>query len=147
MPQPPTQLRDLALLIARIGVGIVFIAHGMQKFTTWGIGGTASSFEQMGIPLPGVSAWFAALVETLGGVALLVGVALPLAGVLLAVVMAGALFFAHLGSGLFAADGGYEYVLVLAVAALALGFNGGRYTLDNALTKDKPKTSAATVNA
>ncbi|EHK87447.1 DoxX family protein [Saccharomonospora azurea] len=134
MPQPPTAVRDLLLLLARVVVGVVFIAHGLQKFLEWGIDGTAASFEQMGVPLPGVSAWIAALVETLGGAALLVGVALPVAGVLLAAVMLGALFMVHLEQGFFASAGGVELVLLLAAAALALGFSGGRYSVDQAIT-------------
>ena len=134
MPQPSQTIRDLALLLARLALGIVFIAHGLQKFLSWGIGGTADSFGEMGIPLPGASAWIAALVEVLGGVALLVGIALPVAGVLLALTMLGALVLAHLGTGFFVSNGGFEYVLVLAVAALGLGFNGGKYSLDRAFS-------------
>ncbi len=130
MPQPPSWLRDLALLLARATVGLVFIAHGVQKLVQWGISGTASSFAEMGVPMPTAGAWAAALVETLGGLALLTGAALPLAGVLLACTMVGAWLVAHTGQGLFVTDGGFEYVLVLAVTALALGFNGGAYALD-----------------
>ncbi|GAB2737084.1 DoxX family protein [Salinifilum aidingensis] len=130
MPQPPEWIRDLALLLARIALGVVFIAHGLQKFAQWGISGTTSSFAEMGVPVPGLAAWTAALVETLGGLALIAGAALPLAGVLLACTMLGAWLTAHTGQGLFVTDGGFEYVLVLAVAALALGFNGGAYALD-----------------
>ncbi|GAB3279090.1 DoxX family protein [Parasphingorhabdus pacifica] len=145
MPQPPQQIRDLVLLLARIALGVVFIAHGLQKFLQWGIGGTAQSFGQMGIPVPGISAWSTALIEVVGGAALLLGLALPLAGVLLALTMLGALALAHLGQGLFVSDGGFEYVLVLAAGALALGFNGGRYALDQAFNGrdlDKEQASA-----
>lgn len=131
--------RDLIVLVARVVVGAVFVAHGLQKFLGWGISGTASSFEQMGIPLPGVSAWVAALVETIGGLALVMGAALPVAGLLLALTMVGALVFNHLPNGFFASGGGVEYVLVLAVTALALGFSGGAYTVDNALNRSEAK--------
>lgn len=143
MPQLPNGARDLVLLLARVVVGVVFIAHGLQKFLQWGIDGTAASFAGMGIPLPTVSAWAAALIETVGGAALLAGLALPLAGVLLAANMVGALLLAHLGNGLFVSGGGYEYVLVLAVAALALGFSGGTFTLDRTLggaRREEPAT-------
>lgn len=136
--------RDLFLLVGRVVIGVVFIAHGLQKFLQWGISGTAGSFGQMGIPLPGVSAWVAALVETVGGAALIVGVALPVTGVLLALNMLGALVFYHLPHGFFAsdADGGIEYVLVLAAASLALGFRGGAFALDNALNRGKASAAA-----
>lgn len=135
--------RDLIVLLARVVVGAVFMAHGLQKFLGWGMSGTASSFEQMGVPLPGVSAWFAALVETVGGLALVLGAALPVVGALLALVMVGAVVFAHLPNGFFASGGGIEYVLVLAVAALALGFSGGSYTVDNVLNRSKEKAGSA----
>ena len=117
-------LKDVAALIGRIGVGVVFIAHGWQKVTEWGLDGTATAFAGMGVPLPTLSAWFAAIVELAGGALLVLGVAMPVVGVLLAVDMLGALVLVHLPNGLLG-QGGYELVLVLGVAALALGFNGG----------------------
>ena len=89
-------LRDVAVLIARIALGVVFIAHGWQKFNEWGMDGTAGSFEQMGVPVPTVSAWFSAIVEVVGGALLIVGLAVPVAGLLLLVNMLGALFIVHL---------------------------------------------------
>ncbi|WP_199439474.1 DoxX family protein [Umezawaea beigongshangensis] len=126
------RVRDLAALVGRIGVGVVFIAHGWQKFTEWGMGGTVAAFGQMGVPLPTLSAWFAAIVELVGGAMLIAGVALPVVGSLLALNMVGALVLVHLPNGLLG-QGGYEFVLVLAVAALALGFNGGAYSVDRLL--------------
>ena len=67
--------------------------------------------------------------EVVGGLGLVLGVLLPVVGVLLAAVMVGALVTAHLSNGFFSSDGGFEYVLVLAAASLALGFSGPRYTL------------------
>lgn len=147
MPQSSQKIGDAVLLLARIVLGVVFIAHGLQKFLEWGISGTAQSFGQMGVPLPGASAWLAALIETLGGVALLVGLALPVAGVLLALTMLGALFLAHLGQGFFSSGGGFEYVLVLAAAALALGFNGGAYSLDRVFGRGSRESAEEPVNA
>ncbi len=147
MPQPTQTVRDLVPLVARIAVGVVFIAHGLQKFLEWGVDGTAASFEQMGVPLPEVSAWIAALVETVGGLALLVGFALPVAGVLLAAVMVGAMVFVHLPQGFFASEGGVELVLLLAAAALALGFNGGRFSVDHALGSGRKLSTGTPVNS
>ncbi|MEU7528938.1 DoxX family protein [Saccharothrix sp. NPDC042600] len=128
------RVSDVTALIGRIGVGVVFVAHGWQKFTEWGPSGTAQAFEGMGVPLPVVSAWFAALVELVGGALLIAGAALPVAGVLLFVDMLGALLIVHLPNGLLG-QGGYELVLALGVAALALGFNGGALTVDRVLRR------------
>lgn len=128
-------IKDVAALIGRIAVGIVFVAHGWQKFTEWGLTGTGASFEKMGVPLPSVAAVFAATVELAGGLALIAGVALPVVGLLLAADMLGALFIVHLPNGLLG-EGGAELVVVLGGAALALGFNGGAYALDRVLFKN-----------
>ncbi|CAM05653.1 putative oxidoreductase [Saccharopolyspora erythraea NRRL 2338] len=125
--------RDLTVLLARLVVGATFLAHAYQKFVINGIDDVATGFGKMGLPAPAVAAWFTALVEVCGGLALILGVLLPVAGVLLAAVMIGALATAHLSSGFFATDGGFEYVLVLAAVSLALGFSGPRYTLTGLL--------------
>ncbi|RKT57507.1 DoxX family protein [Saccharothrix australiensis] len=130
-------VRDVAALIGRIGVGVVFIAHGWQKFTEWGLDGTAQAFQGMGVPLPTLSAWFAAIVELAGGALLIAGAALPVVGVLLALDMLGALIIVHLPNGLLG-QGGYELVLALGVAALALGFNGGSLTVDRLIRRKQP---------
>jgi len=134
-----TSLRqDIALLIGRVALGIVLIAHGCQKLFTFGIGGTAANFEQMGIPLPTVSASFAVIVELLGGILLIIGFVVPLVGILVAINMAGALLFVHASNGIFAADGGYELVLVIgALGLLFAGLGAGRYSVDGLITVDR----------
>lgn len=136
---PPAAVRDIALLIARVIVGVVLIAHGLQKFLTWGIAGTTESFAQMGVPLPQVSAPLAAVVEVVGGVLLIVGAFSAVTGVIVALLMAGAAVIAHVGNGIFAADGGWELVGVIAATALAAGVAGpGRYSVDALLTRRTP---------
>ncbi|TDC37190.1 DoxX family protein [Micromonospora sp. KC213] len=131
---PPNPVRDVVILLARVGIGIVFFAHGWQKLVTNGIDGTAAFFDQAGVPLPTLSAWFAALVELIGGAALIVGAGLPVVGLLLAVTMAGAFLFVHAGKGLFIDQGGYEYVLTLGAASLLLAAVGAsRFSVDHLL--------------
>jgi putative oxidoreductase len=126
-----TVLRDVAVLITRVTLGVVFVAHGWQKFSTNGMDATASGFDMMGVPAPTASAWFAGTVELVGGALLIVGLAVPVVGLLLLLDMLGALFTVHLDSGIFAADGGYELVLVLGISSLLLAVIGaGRYSLD-----------------
>ncbi|WP_067965263.1 DoxX family protein [Nocardiopsis trehalosi] len=123
---------DVALLVARIAIGVIFAAHGWQKITG-GVDGTAQGFAAMGVPLPEVAAVVAMAVEFGGGIALAVGFGLPVTGVLLAGMMAGAYVFGHLGTPLFASEGGFELVLALGVSALALGFTGGAFSVDRVL--------------
>ncbi|GHC72036.1 membrane protein [Nocardiopsis terrae] len=135
-----SRLGDAAALLARVVLGVVFIAHGLPKMTD--PGGTAQGFEAMGVPLPQFTALLGAAIEVGAGAALLVGFALPAAGLLLALMMASAYFFAHVGDPLV---GGFELPLVLGAAALALGFSGGRYSVDSLLPwgRARGRTEAA----
>lgn len=127
----PAAARDGGLLIARVLLGVILIAHGWQKFSTWGLDGTAANFEEMGIPAPTAAAAVAATIELVGGILLVVGLLTPLVAVAVPVVMAGAFWFVHRELGIFATDGGWELVAVIGLAAAVFGLVGpGRFSLD-----------------
>jgi putative oxidoreductase len=127
--------RDFFALVGRLGIAAVLLVHGLQKFLQMGIPGTITAFGQIGVPAPQIAAWFAALVEVIGAVSLITGLAMPLFGILIALEMAGALFFVDVPHGLFQIAT-FEALLV-ATGALALAFNGGRWSLDYALVGRK----------
>ncbi|MFC9090124.1 DoxX family protein [Nocardiopsis dassonvillei] len=129
-----SRVGDVVALLARVVVGVVFIAHGWPKMSD--LEGTAQGFASMGIPFPQFAALLGASIEVGAGLALIVGFALPLAGILLAFMMAGAYFFAHVGDPLV---GGFEFVLVLGAVALALGFTGGRLSVDRLMPWGRPR--------
>ncbi len=129
IPAPST---DVALLLLRLAVGVTFLLHGVDKLGD--LSGTEGFFDSLGIPLPGLMAPLVALLEVGGGLALVVGLLVPLAGVALALNMLVAGLTAHTGSGFFVMDGGFELVLVLGAAALSLAVAGaGRFSADAAL--------------
>lgn len=119
------QARAVSLLLARVAVGVIFIVHGWQKFSDMGLDGTTQFFASAGVPLASVAAPGQAVLEIVGGLALVVGALLPVFGSLLALSMVGAIVFVHAGNGFLAANNGYEFVLALAVASLAIAFSGG----------------------
>ena len=130
----PPSVRDAALLVARLVLGVVLVAHGWQKVFTNGLGATAEGFAGMGVPLAPVSAAFAGLVELVGGVLLLAGAATALVGVLVVLDMIGAALLVHVANGVFASSGGWELVGVIAAAALVLAAVGaGRFSVDHVL--------------
>ena len=134
--------QDITLLIGRVALGVVLIAHGWQKFFTFGISGATASFEQMGIPLAGAAATFAAMVELVGGILLIVGFAVPLVGLLVAIDMVGALLFVRAPNGVFVGDGRYELVLVIAALGVVFaGVGAGGYAVDRLLA-GKQRASA-----
>jgi putative oxidoreductase len=132
-----TPVQDVVLLIARLGLGAVMIAHGWQKLDQGGLGGTADGFEAMGIPQSTAAAAFAIALEIGGGALVLLGALTPVVGVLWALHMAGAWWFVH-RDAFFVADGGYELVLVLGVLGLVLAATGsGRLSVDHLLTRQR----------
>lgn len=132
MNQPA--LTTSARTILRIVTGFLFAAHGWQKFNEFTIAGTQAAFAQMGVPAANVAAPVIATLELIGGVALIVGVLTRVFAALLAANMLGALFLVHAPAGIFAATGGYELVLILAAAAVALALVGaGKVSVDRAL--------------
>jgi putative oxidoreductase len=113
------------ILIGRVAAGSIFVAHGWQKLVVNGIPNTQHSFARMGIPSPELTAYYATSVELVAGVALIIGLFLPLAGLLLASDMLGAFAFVHDKHGIFVQQGGFELVAALGILALLLGFSGG----------------------
>ncbi|CAM3649343.1 DoxX family protein [Nocardiopsis rhodophaea] len=127
-------LADITTLLARIAIGAAFIIHGLQKLGM-GVEATAGFFRDHGVPMPEIAAIVAIVIEVGGGTALLIGFALPVVGVLLALQMASAIFFVHLGQPFVSAEGGpsFELPLVMGAASLALGFAGGGLAVDRFL--------------
>ncbi|MFH5212177.1 DoxX family protein [Antrihabitans sp. NCIMB 15449] len=122
--------RSTALLLARIALGVIFVAHGWQKVSTNGLDATKAGFEAMDVPAPALSAYFAAYVELIGGAALIIGALVPLVGLLLFIDMAGALVTVHLDKGLLG-QGGYELVLILGATSLLIAVLGsGKFGVD-----------------
>lgn len=111
-------------LVLRLGLGGVFVAHGLAKAFVATLPQTARYFAIHGFP--GWTAHAVFGLEVVGGLALVFGVATRLTSLALAVVMVGAVK-PHLANGFFFSNpgGGWEYVAFLVVALGALAFLGG----------------------
>jgi putative oxidoreductase len=132
------------LTVLRVMMGIVFLVHGYTKVFVWGLDGTAQGFAQMGIPLAGIAGPMVALLELLGGTALLIGLATRWVSIPLAVTMLVATLQVHAPNG-FATQGGAELTLVLfsALVALALA-GGGKLSVDDVLAGRRAGSPART---
>lgn len=123
---------NTALLVIRIIVGIAFFLHGLQKFNM-GIEAVTEGFVAWGFPLAGLMAWIVTLVETIGGIALIVGVGTEIVSFLLIIVMIVAAFVVR---NLMQMEflGGWEVNLVYIAALIPLLVQGaGRYSLSHIL--------------
>ena len=125
----------LSLTLVRVIVGLTFFLHGWQKLFDNSISGVAGFFGSLGIPAAGLAAFIVTFVELLGGLGLILGLGTRIWGALLAVNMLVALFTVHISNGFFVTNGGYELVLLLGVANIALALSGsGPMSLDSRFT-------------
>ena len=116
---------NLGLLLVRVALGVVFLAHGIQKLQN--IDMTVGFFGTIG--LAPFFAYLVAGIEISAGTAMLVGKYTKWAGYLLAVIMIVAILKVKWGLG-FTVQGGYELDFVLLLSALAVSFAGsGEYVL------------------
>lgn len=124
-------LTDVALLVSRVALGVILLAHGWQKLNEWTLAGTAGAFGDMGIPAPTVAATFATGVEIIGGIALIIGILTPVVAVLNMVNLLGALLLVHAGNGVFVTDNGFELVLALSAGLVTIAILGaGKFSSD-----------------
>jgi len=119
---------DAALLIMRVVLGIIMLAHGWPKLTN--LGGTMDMFGGIGVPLAPLAAIFSTVVEVGGGILLLLGVLTDIVGLLFAIDMLGAIIFFHAKNGFSVSNGGVEWPLALVALALGIALSGpGRYAV------------------
>ncbi|WP_327116808.1 DoxX family protein [Nocardia sp. NBC_01730] len=124
---------DIASALIRLVVGATMIAHGLNHWRGGGrIAGTARWFSGLGLRNGPLQAWLSVITEIGAGVLLILGLLTPLACAAVIAVMLVAGLLAHRPNGFFVFKEGYEYVLVLAVVALALALLGpGRLSIDH----------------
>ena len=115
-----------SLALLRVVTGIIFMAHGWPKILG-GVPETAAFFGQLGIPAPTAAAWLIALLESLGGLALLLGILVTPFALLLALHMLTGIVLVHSKIGFYVlgpGQGGMEFNLILIAALITLVLQG-----------------------
>jgi len=120
------RLQPLALLVMRLVLGAIMIAHGYHKV----FGGFHHHMEMVGsLGLPRGLAYFSAGTEFFGGIAIALGLFARFFSLAIVIEMAVAIWKVHFKSGLMGANG-YEFPLAVATIAFALlCFDGGPWGL------------------
>ncbi len=138
------------MLPLRLIIGFGLIAHGYSKLSA-GPGKFAGMLQTLGVPAPGLMAWATALIELIGGIAILVGAFVPIISIPLIIIMLVAMFTVHLPFGFssVALTGmtagvpqfgpvGYELNLLYIAGLLTLILGGpGPYSLDAIFARRK----------
>ncbi|WP_316568630.1 DoxX family protein [Neobacillus sp. YIM B06451] len=126
---------EIGALILRVVLGFLFFYHGLVKFQG-GIENTVGWFSSIG--LPGFLAYAVALLELIGGIALVIGLGTRIVSGLLAVLLIGAIFKVKLAVGLLGNGqmAGYELDLAFLAMAVVLAITGSKlYSIDSLLNK------------
>lgn len=121
------RLQPLGLLVLRIVLGAIMIAHGYEK-VFGGLSHHMDSVTRIGFP-----SWFAYLsagTEFFGGILVIAGLLTRLVGVAMAFEMTVVVIKVHLKNGM-VGPGGYQFPLALAAMGFLLIFFGaGPISLD-----------------
>jgi putative oxidoreductase len=132
------EAQDLGLLILRVAVGVVMIAHGLNHGRK--LDSTAEWFESIGFSRAKMQAVMSAAGELAIGAGLMVGFLTTFAAAGLVTTMVVAAVSWHRNAGFFAFNRpieGWEYVMTLGVAGLALATMGaGEWSIDGAIGLD-----------
>lgn len=120
-------IRTLALLLLRCAVGVVFLYHGLVKVGH--LHQTPAMFSHMGFPA--YFGYIAAFLETIGGAALVLGLAARVFGILFAGEMLIAFLRVHLPSGPITHVPGYELPMLLSAASfMVFAYGAGAWSAD-----------------
>ena len=119
---------DLGRLILRLALAAVLLYHGIPKLMD--VDATVVAFQGMGLPEPAFIVAIVLLAEVGGGLLILLGVAVDIAGLLVIIDMLGAIYFVHWAHGFDFTKGGWEHPFTLIAMALALALAGpGDYSV------------------
>jgi putative oxidoreductase len=122
------RLQPLALLVLRVVLGVVMVAHGYSKV----FGGLSHHVQYVtSLGLPGWWAYLSAASEFFGGILVIAGLFTRLSALAICIDLGVAIWKVHWHNGLLG-DKGYQLPLALAAIAFALVFYGaGPMALDS----------------
>ena len=122
-------LVNLSMLLVRLLIGSVFIAHGAQKlfgmFNGIGLEGTARIVEGLGFSVPYITAGIWGGIEFVGGVFLILGILVKFSSAAIALTLLVRMWKINLMYGFFIHDGGVEYNILVIAACIPLMLIGG----------------------
>jgi putative oxidoreductase len=119
----------------RVVMGLIFVGAGWSKVAV-GFGAVTANFGKMGMPTPGITGPFIALLELIGGALLLIGLAGRWVGLLFAIEFVVAAFVVKLPS---VGWSGARLDLMLLAGGVLLFFAGsGRLSIDEVWLERRP---------
>ncbi len=127
---------EYGMLALRVALGAIFLMHGWQKHSEYGIDGVTGMLAGMNFPMAELFAYILTYGEIAAGIALIVGAFTHWAAKFALIVSVVAFFGVHLSKGFFISDGGYEFILLIFAASLVIMTRGGgEYSVDHMYLK------------
>jgi putative oxidoreductase len=138
---------NTALLILHLVPGLLFMGHGLQKLVppeyaprllkAIGPRAAGDGFDEIGVR-PGLpAAVLAGIAELLGGFLLAAGLLTPVGTILTAGVMTTAILTVHVRNGIWNAEGGFEFPLVMLTCVYVISALGpGEHSLNSWIDLD-----------
>lgn len=130
-------VKDVALLLSRLIMGGLLLAHGWHRWQVAGVDAEVAIIEAANLPQATTLAWLVIGFEILGGIVLIFGLATPLVGLGIVALNAGTIALVK-PDELFMHQGGWEFNAVQGVVGLLLLAHGsGRAGLDSLFLRPK----------
>ncbi len=129
-------MEPIAYTLVRVVFGLIMFMHGWQKMNAFGLAKVSGAFAT-NYGLPAGAAYLVAFTELVGGAAILIGLFTRFFASASAILLLVAMFAAHWSKGFYAGQGGYEFALMLGIAAFFIAIRGGgRYSVDAKIGKE-----------
>jgi putative oxidoreductase len=128
--------RDIAYTLVRIIMGYILFMHGWAKFNA-GLTAVAANMDKIGLTPSIFFGGAAIFLETIGAICVAIGLFTRFFAAALAIELGIAFLVVHFPKGFSAAQGGFEYVLLLGIVMFAIAIRGGGpYSVDRLIGKE-----------
>lgn len=135
------RFRPAVPLVLRVVLGSLFVWHGINKFDV-GISTIKGMYEMWGVVAPGFTAPFTAVIEIVGGIALIFGIGTRIAAMMFSVLMISAIFYVKRDLGIISSKQmpGAELDLAILAGLVAVMITGpGRFSIDDKFGIEPPE--------
>lgn len=124
-------LRDITLLIGRIGFGVLMLMDVYRRLFVDGMDQQITYLADVGMPVPALFAYGAVVVEVLGGLLLIVGLFTSIAAAVFLVEFVMIIAWTNYFRGPWLADGGWVFQAIVCLFAIVLiGSGSGKLSVD-----------------
>ncbi|MDR0960509.1 MAG: DoxX family protein [Propionibacteriaceae bacterium] len=137
-------IQSLVLVIARLAFAGVVLAHAWKHWFRQSMDGFVTQLSDAGVIEPEIFAWGTLILEVVGGVFLVLGLATRIVALAFVAEATLSILWIHWANGIFATDNGIELALLQGIVALVfVAWGGGAIAFDRFFGRGRKKDSDA----